>query len=89
MLARYEDIASSHVDLDFSGKTSSGKLVFKFDSIKFKDSNLSLVNGSTPLLSTYFISPEQDYLEIDKSRWNYKNQNIKIDAINIPFDIKI
>ncbi len=88
MLARYEDIASSHVDLDFSGKTSSGKLVFKFDSIKFKDSNLSLVNGSTPLLSTYFISPEQDYLEIDKSRWNYKNQNIKIDAINIPFDIK-
>lgn len=88
MRAKYKDIASAHVDLDFSGKETSGKLVFRFDSLEFKDNNFSLVNGENPLLATYFISPEQDYLEINESLWSYKNQSVKVDALILPFDIK-
>ncbi|HUH41698.1 MAG TPA: AsmA-like C-terminal domain-containing protein [Sulfurimonas sp.] len=88
MRAKYENIASAYVDLSFNGKDSSGKLVFKFDSIELKDNNFSLVNGVKPLLATYYISPKQDYLEIDESKYNYNNQSIKMDALNIPFDIK-
>ena len=88
MRAKYEDIADAHVDLDFSGKDTNGTLTFRFDSLEFKDSNLSLQYSANHLLATYFISPKQDYLEIDKSSWNYNKESIKIDAINIPFDIK-
>ncbi|WP_041672237.1 AsmA-like C-terminal domain-containing protein [Sulfurimonas denitrificans] len=88
MSAKYEDIAYAHVDLDFSGKDSSGKLTFRFDSLEFKDNNLSLQTTQNPLLATYFISPQQDYLEIDKSSWKYNKESIKIDATNIAFDIK-
>lgn len=88
MVAKYKDIASSHVDLDFNGKESNGKLAFRFDEIYLKESDLRLVNGNKPLMATYTISPKQDYLKIDKSAWKVKENSLHVDSMNIPFDMK-
>jgi hypothetical protein len=88
MVAKYRDIAASHVDLDFQAKESSGKLTFRFDNIESKENNLTLVNSKEPLVAAYVISKEQDYLKIDKSTWKYKEQTLVVDATKIPFDIK-
>lgn len=88
MIAKYKDIASSHVDLDFNGRESNGKLNFRFDEIYLKDTGLRLLNGNKPLMATYTISPKQDYLKIDKSVWKFKDNSLHVDSINIPFDMK-
>lgn len=88
MIAKYKDIASSHVDLDFNGRESDGKLNFRFDEVYLKESDLRLVNGNKPLMATYTISPKQDYLKIDKSAWKFKENALYVDSINIPFDMK-
>ncbi len=88
MSAKYKEIATSLVDLNFDAKESRGKLSFKFDKIDLKESNISLTNPKMPLIATYTISPKQDYLNIDKSTWKYKNQILNVSAIKIPVDIK-
>ncbi len=88
MGAKYKDIASSHVDLDFRAKESQGELRFRFDAIALKDNNLRLIaNDKAPLKATYTISEKQDYLYIDKSVWSHKDETLHIDAMKIPFDI--
>jgi len=87
MGAKYGDIASAYVDLDFRAKESKGELSFRFESINSTDNSLMLLNDKTPLVALYTISNEQDYLEIEKSRWSYKGENLLIDAMKIPFDI--
>jgi len=88
MVAKYSDIAASHVDLDFNAKESDGKLTFRFDTIDSKENSLTLLKNEKPLVATYSISPKQDYLMIDKSIWKFKEQTLYIDAMQIPFNIK-
>ena len=87
MVAKYKDIASSHVDLDFHAKESRGKLTFKFDTIESKENELLLVNNDKPLIAAYIITPNQDYLTVDKSTWKFKEQTLSVNASSIPFDI--
>ena len=88
MGAKYSDIASAHVDLDFRAKESSGELLFRFDEINSKENSLTLLNGKKPLIALYTISSEQDYLEIEKSQWSYKDETLYVDAMKIPFNIE-
>jgi hypothetical protein len=88
MGAKYKNIATSHVDLNFDAKKSKGELSFKFDAIDLKENNITLANPIKPFIATYTISPKQDYLKIDRSTWKYKNQILHVDAIKLPFDIK-
>ncbi|QFR43271.1 DUF3971 domain-containing protein [Sulfurimonas xiamenensis] len=88
MGAKYKNIATSHVDLNFDAKKSKGELSFKFDAIDLKENNITLANPIKPFIATYTISPKQDYLKIDISTWKYKNQILHVDAIKLPFDIK-
>lgn len=88
MKAAYKDIATATVALDLQAKKSIGKLDFAFDTISFADKNLSLVPSEKPLSVTYFIDEKQDYLKIAKSRWNYKEHIVDVDATKALFDIK-
>ncbi len=88
MKAAYKDIATATVALDLQAKKSIGKLDFAFDTITFADKNLSLVPSEKPLSVTYFIDEKQDYLKIAKSRWNYKEHIVDVDATKALFDIK-
>ncbi|MDD2652580.1 MAG: AsmA-like C-terminal domain-containing protein [Sulfurimonas sp.] len=88
MKASYKDIATATVALDLQAKKSIGKLDFAFDTISFADKNLSLAPNEKPLGVTYFIDEKQDYLKIAKSRWNYKEHIVDVDAAKVLFDIK-
>jgi hypothetical protein len=88
MGAKYGDIASAHVDLDFRAKESKGELAFRFESINSIDNSLMLLKDNTPLVALYTISNEQDYLEIEKSQWSYKGEKLYVDAMKIPFNIE-
>ncbi|MGE0739366.1 AsmA-like C-terminal domain-containing protein [Sulfurimonas sp.] len=88
MRAAYKDITTATVALDLQTKKSIGKLDFAFDTISFADKNLSLMPSEKPLSITYFIDEKQDYLKIAKSRWNYKEHAVGVDATKVLFDIK-
>lgn len=88
MVAKYGDIATSHVDLDFNANESSGTLAFRFDTIEAKESDIKLLKNKDSLAAVYTISPKQDYLSIEKSTWSLKGQTLDVDAMQIPFDIK-
>lgn len=87
MFAKYKDIATSHVDLDFNAKKTEGTLNFRVNKVSLQDSNIELNSTLKPLHVTYTISPAQDLISIDKSTWKLKDNTIKIDAMKIPFDI--
>ena len=88
MFAKYADIATSYVDLDFNARESKGKLVFNVEDINLQDSNLTLVKNKKILKATYAISPKGDLLNIDKSTWKYREKILNVESIQIPFDIK-
>lgn len=87
MRAKYSDMASALVDLDFNADLSEGKLSFNFDFIESKENSLALLNDKKPLAATYAISAKQDYLDIEKSQWQFKDKTFSIDSMHIPFDI--
>ncbi len=88
MVAKYGDIATSHVDLDFDANESSGALAFRFDTIEAKESDFKLLKNEDALFATYVISPKQDYITIEESTWSLKGQTLHVNAMQIPFDIK-
>ncbi|MDK9693686.1 MAG: AsmA-like C-terminal domain-containing protein [Sulfurimonas sp.] len=88
MKAAYKNIATAYVDLDLRAKESRGTLDFRFDTISFKDENLSFLSDGKPLNITYFIDEKQDYLKIAKSKWNYKEHVVEADATKVLFDIQ-
>lgn len=87
MRAKYGDIASALVDLDFDAAVSDGNLSFRFDFIESKENSVALIKEKTPLEATYFISAKQDYLDIAKSSWQFEDNIFSIDSMHIPFDI--
>ena len=88
MVAKYGDIATSHVNLNFDANKSIGTLAFRFDTIEAKDSDFKLLKNRDSLSAVYTISPKQDYLTIEESTWSFKGQTLHVDAMQIPFDIK-
>ncbi len=88
MLAKYKEIASANVDLDFNAKEGKGKLDFRINKVFFKENDLRLDNGFKPLNASYIISPKQDKIKFDKSIWVLNNEYINIDALSMPFDMK-
>jgi hypothetical protein len=88
MFAKYKDIASSHVDLNFNAKNHKGRLDFRANKISLKTSNLELKKETKPLNISYIISPKQDHIEVDKSTWNFNRKILYVNAIKIPFNMK-
>ena len=87
MFVKYEDMATSHLDILFDAKKDIGKLDFRLDSVSFKDIGLDLKKTPKPLHVEYSINPKQDYINIDKSKWIIDNKDIDVQAMKIPFDM--
>ena len=83
MYATYKDMVKSEVDLKFNAKSSSGYVDFRVDEIKLA----SLVSfNNKPLNVRYNIIPNQNSIDVETSRWLFKNETINIDKLKIPFD---
>ncbi|WP_229855073.1 AsmA-like C-terminal domain-containing protein [Candidatus Sulfurimonas marisnigri] len=88
MYAKYKDIATSYVDMNFNARESAGTLDFRVKEISLKERGLTLQKLAEPLHVTYAISPQNDYLRVEKSNWIFKNKLFKVSSMKIPFDIK-
>jgi len=84
MLAKYKDIATSKVKVNFNAKTSKGKIKFHVLKTNFKKIGIRL---KKPLSITYNISPKKDTITAKKSLWEYAEKEIHVDKIHIPFNI--
>ncbi len=84
MHAKYKDIITAIVDVVYDAKKSEGKLDFNIQDISFND----MVLQQKRLQATYTISNKQDTIAIEKSKWNYKNNTIELDALSVLFDLK-
>jgi hypothetical protein len=84
MHAKYKDIAKADVDLNFNAKNFEGLMNFRLKSLKEQGLELNQNN----LNISYLISPKQDYINIDKSSWLFKDKTIDIKALKIPFNTK-
>ena len=88
MFAKYKNISSSHVDLDFNARESKGVLDFRVDSLNFNEIDLKLKNNDKPLHVKYTISPGKDNITINESNWILSNKLLNISSMSIPFDMK-
>jgi len=86
MLAKYKQIATAKVDVDFDAKNGNGDIYFRFKDINFSDMGLYLDNKKE-LDVTYHISTNQDTIDIDNSQWKFKNYNIILDKQTIPLQL--
>ena len=86
MEASYKDIAKASVDVRYNASTDKGEIDFLFNYISTQ--GLSLDTMKSPLSAQYTITKNKDLISIEPSLWNFKEQTIKIDAIEIPFDLK-
>ena len=86
MHARYKDIAKADVDLNFNAKKFEGLMDFRLKSLNVKEQNLQLKQNNLNI--SYIISSKQDYINIDKSSWLFKDKIIDIKALKIPFHPK-
>ena len=85
MKAKYKDIATAKVDVVFNAKTSQGTLSFKTEHIALNDATILL--DEKPLDITYNISPSGDTINIEKSKWKYKNYILNLNQTTVPFDL--
>jgi len=86
MLAQYKDIATSVVNVKYNAKTSKGIIDLDLSTIDFKNLNFHLAMHNTKLKARYVIEPNNEYLELYPSLWNFKDYTISTQKIKIPFD---
>jgi len=86
MYAQYGNIAKAKVGLDFNAKNLDGEMSFNITEVNFDDLNLTLAQNNLNVI--YKISPKQDYININKSEWKFKNKQINLNKLNIPFDLE-
>ena len=88
MYAKYEDIATSHLDIIFDAKKDIGKLDFRVDNVSFTDIGVKLKNDKHPLHVEYIINPKQDYIDIENSKWAFDGESFNIDKMRLPFNLE-
>ena len=87
MLAKYQDIATTDVDVKFNAKNKAGTIDLNIKKINFNDIGVSLDTAKAPLKTTYTLSAKQDKIDIGKSSWKIKNHKVDIDKITLPFNL--
>jgi hypothetical protein len=86
MKAKYQDIATANVSMQYDAKESVGDINFKLEKVQFDNLELFIDKKTAPTVG-YHISPEGDYIDISKSLWKHKLTQIKVDSIHLPFDL--
>lgn len=84
MLAHYKDIAVTDVDVIFDAKTKIGQIDFKAKSIQFNDIDLKMKKA--PLMITYHIIPNNNYIDVKNSLWDFLGYELAVNALKIPLD---
>ena len=87
MKAKYKDMLTSNVNVKYNAHTSKGVISFTKNSVNLKEYNLSL--APKPLHVLYTIAPNSDSISVGESSWLYKDIPIVVDAIKIPFSLKL
>lgn len=85
MQAKYKDIATAKVDLVYNAKSSKGTVSFQAEHIGLN--NGALLLDKKPIKIVYNISPNNDTINIEKSRWRYNDFILNLNKVNIPFDL--
>jgi len=85
MKAKYKDIATAKVDVVFNAKSSKGTISFQTKHISLNNGTLLL--DKKPIKIVYNISPNNDTINIEKSRWRYDDFILNLDKVNVPFDL--
>ena len=85
MKAKYKDMATAEVDVIFDAKTSKGIVTFDAEYIGLNKGTLLLDNK--PLRIVYNISPNNDTISIEKSRWKYNDFILDLNSVTVPFDL--
>ncbi|MCD6190974.1 MAG: AsmA-like C-terminal domain-containing protein [Sulfurimonas sp.] len=86
MKAKYKDIATANVDVLFNAKAVKGTISFQAEYIGLN--NVSLLLDKRPIKIVYNISPNNDTIDIEKSKWKYDDFILNMDKVSIPFDIE-
>ncbi|WP_151900265.1 AsmA-like C-terminal domain-containing protein [Sulfurimonas hydrogeniphila] len=86
MQAKYKEIAAANVYVSFNAKKSEGTINLNFH--KIETQGLSLDTQKGPLHVAYRINPKQDTIDIDSSKWQYKNKIITLEKLSVDFDLK-
>ena len=80
------------IDVDLSGQFNPVKEVGRFDMhlnhLLFgkKESRFSQDQNHDPLKFSYILQPKKDRLIIAKSYWNFKDKNITLNPLQVPFN---
>ena len=88
MNARYQDLASALVNVDYNARNGEGKISLAFDSIALEEYGLFLKNSKEVLDVTYSLSPKKSILSVAPSQWSYFGELLHIEALEFPFDIE-
>ncbi|WP_373035309.1 AsmA-like C-terminal domain-containing protein [Sulfurimonas sp.] len=88
MHSKYKDIATADVDVEFNAKKSEGTIDFRVQQVDFKDIGLRLKKSDTPLNISYKISNAQDTINAERSTWLFKDKDVNVEKVTIPFDLK-
>jgi len=86
MKAKYKDIATAEVDVIFNAKASEGTISFNVEHIALSEGRLLL--DKNPLKIIYNISPNNDRIDIAKSRWRYDDFILNLNKTRVPFDLE-
>ncbi|MDF1875599.1 AsmA-like C-terminal domain-containing protein [Sulfurimonas sp. SAG-AH-194-I05] len=85
MKAQYKNIMKSDVNVVYNASKSEGKILFNITSFLLKDKKVAL--KSKKVKATYIISPKKDMFFLSKSNWLYKDLELEINKISLPFNI--
>ncbi len=85
MRAKYKDMATAEVDVIFDAKASKGVVYFKTEHIAL--ANGALLLDKNPINIAYNISPNNDTIDIEKSKWKYENFIVNLDKTTLPFNL--
>jgi hypothetical protein len=85
MYAEYDDLLKSHLDINFDASKGTGVVDFRVDDAELKILGVKLAKHKEPLRATYTISNKQDYIYVEKSRWEFDNDIFDVDAMKLPF----
>lgn len=88
MLAKYKDIASAKLDVIYNAQKGQGEINFNVSKIDFKDLDLSLDTKNRGLKAKYTIAPHKDTISVMPSKWNFKDKEMRVGEMKIPFNLK-
>ena len=87
MQTRYKDIAEAKVSAKLDLKNGDGNINFDFNKINFDDTFI-LNTSDSDLHVEYLVSSDQDKIKIEHSKWKLNKQDIIIETLEVPFDLK-